>query len=405
MRSFPMSMLIVVVCVGFAGVGVSKADYDPNGVYWDGLIGRDVSDALFSQLGTNTITMTGPTTGAFYWVGDNSDGDVSLVVAGTIPSLTFDANQWAYMTSYFAGDPNFAMHQVLALTSNTYVSVGRDANAPPGLSLNLGMRKAPNQYDANDLVGTWAYLNHRFTDTSAELSYGTVQMSGPDGNGIYTFQTDFYQGDGTPDDNSWGTLSYNSTASLLDITVIDPNIPLVLSTFSIPIGVGKMGFRMDFADYVLDANNSMGVELIVKLGTGRTLSEVTGDWLYQGLACSARADFGTEWGELHVDADGNFVISLHFSDSNDEASVGWVTVADDGNVAFWGIEDGNQVLYGQGYLNLDGDLVVLGLYDDAGNDDIFMGTSYLSRAVPEPAAMAALAAGAAWFIRRRRKTR
>ncbi|MFW6153718.1 MAG: hypothetical protein ACOC95_00705 [Planctomycetota bacterium] len=346
--------------------GSASAAIDPNGIFWDGHIAAGSPPSVES--GRLDIDFDTPTTGTATYYGSTP---------GTHTILDFQPLGCSYWQVSVQDDGD----NIRAFSQNVQMSVDRIADGGQ-VGLDLSLRKAPGLYADQDMYGTYKYISHGFGNGSSSMQIGQVDMM-PGGTLNYAFSDP----DGGNIDVGGGIWALNSGSSLL--WVEPTGAP---SAFPMNLGAGRVLGRFFEED-----PGEVGYELLTKVTTGRVIGEVEKRWAIQGLLTDAAGVGETVWGCLTI-ADGNFALSFATSaDANQQLFTGQAVMADDGRVTL--IKDGVDSIM-QGYVNLDGDMLVLGYAEDGGLQESPQQGVFV--AVPEPASLTLLTIAGVAIPRRRR---
>ena len=388
--------LLVVVCAAVWGALPAQADpvvltdIDPSGTYWHGCIGTSPDPAtLWASMGQDVFTKTSATTGSAVGGGQATDGN--YVDEMVFTNWATNAQGWTTVSGYNHLDSNKPFTATLAMTPNAWVCVDRTSNpggSPGWLGMDLFLRQNTG-VQASDVPGTYALFGH---DVGSGVSWSGTAIMNADGNLTYSM----LDSTSAVPDQGRGTWALASGQPILNMqaSTSDPNI--IDHSFQLFLGKGGMSTL-----FTVDPNEGLSYEVQAKLGSDRTLSEAVGHWLIQGFVTDANGVPETAWGTCDVGADGDFVSSLSTSlhPSDAFSGTGRIVLDSNGMATFTEDADGHITT---GFLNRDGDLMVLSLNDGLPDSEAATGLMFAVKAVPEPATLAILAAGAAFLVRRRR---
>jgi hypothetical protein len=386
--------LLALVPVLISAPEAPGAAFDANGTYWLGWVGSSPSGPANGTLGQWTIGMTSPTTGSFSMQAQTSGGP--LTGSGVITNWSYDAQNWANITAQFTfmdsndptNDPNQGIPSPLAVTANTMVNVDRVLNDHGDLGVLLLLRQN-NGVNASDLPGAYAMFGQDvLTNNNSGVWWGTLNA---DANGRFT--TSNYEPNVAIPKPGWGTWTLDANQPMLHVlsTKNDPNV--LTNSFQLYLGTGGVA-----DNFVTDPNQGLGDNVLLKLGSNKTISQAAGHWLAQAFLTDPNGVPETIWGTVDIDADGNFISSISTSlhPLSNYSDTGYIVMDSNGMFTIYSAPTVH------GALNLDGDLMVVALDSGTSDSEDVAGIMFLSRAVPEPLTLGLLAAGSTILFRRRR---
>lgn len=367
-----MSRLISALLAVFCVVGMAAASpMDSNGDYWYGWYGLSAGGVSNADAGSGTVSMTTGQTGTFNTelIGSYFSGTQSQ--AHAITSVAFDAAGYATLTYQVGSAP-----PPLALSPNLFTSVDRTARTE-GFGGYMGVRKAAVTTDPTLWAGNYMYISHMFGDDSTEMTRGAITLY-PN----FTYTAAFYDLANNLIDTRADSWSY--VAGQPQVQIHDDE-----DVFTFNLGANQTLGRIDWQD----EEGKVNVELITRITTGRTLSEVAGDWLIEGLQTDFQGRPTTQWGTLSISGE-TYTFTFDKSSGGTTTYSGLVTLdaTTTGKLTFF---DGSNAIM-QGYMDMAADALVLGF--------VHNGTQGLQLAtrVPEPASMTLLLIGAAALVARRK---
>ena len=234
--------------------------YDPSGQYWYGRIGIEDNALPGTDFGQLDAPATpGPWTLAY----DSSDGssDVEII---NVTSASFVPQGWLALQGSIGSDP---WNETVAANNHIIHDVSRGAEEDPDTVILI--RKDFYLTDSN-VVGTYTMYGH-WLDTStpaADAEAGLVIF-----NADHTLSVSSVDSDGNPD-NASGTWAVDIGNSQLLLDIAGEG------EMTVPVGQG--GLMMDF-DIDPDEDDDLGYSFLVKQGTGRTMAEAEGHFLFQSF--------------------------------------------------------------------------------------------------------------------------
>jgi len=372
MKRNALNTLLTLSIAGMLVTGTAVAGpTDVSGEYWYGWLG---ANAATGAPGSDSGAMSAASDA--WTIEYVHDGGGPFTETLQIDDMRIVRGGWLEVDATQDGESGT---MTMASTGSILVDATRTPDADGDHGIGLYHQKAIG-LASSDVIGHYACLDHWLDVPSRSTSVGFMTVA-------------------VASDGSWTASRAGTVEETGSWSLDSPNAVVSLSfdgeAETADLGVGPGGL-LTFFDTDPVEDDDLGHSILLKKGTGRIVSEALGEYLIQGFYTDEDGtDPLTEWGKVILQENNCWSLAGQDSDGNSYAKTGSWTLADDGFLQLTDVATGS-LLY-EGYLSLDGELIVAARVDDR------IGTALMVQ-VPEPASLALLTLGGLIAMYRSRNT-